>query len=153
MKTINLLTGFFSCLFVTPAMAGGFDILGQPNDALFEPGRYVEFGLGFASPNVGGQITAVGPPFASGDTAPTVPFYNGAFKADINEQFSGAVIVDNPYGRKLEYDGGPLSGLSGKVELIADHRFAALQVHGSFQCLRRTQTAAYGRQHAISRFS
>ncbi len=119
MKTINLATGFFSCLFATPAMAGGFDLLGQPNDVLFEPGRYVEFGLGFGSPNVGGQIIAVGPPFSSGDTAPTVPFYNGAFKADINEQFSGAVIVDNPYGRTLEYDSGPLSGLSGKVESIA----------------------------------
>lgn len=119
MKAINLSTGLFSCLLVTPAMGGGFDLLGQPNEALFETGRYVEFGIGFGSPNVGGQIIAVGPPFASGDTAPSVPFYNGAFKADINEQFSGAVIVDNPYGRRLEYDSGPLSGLSGKVESIA----------------------------------
>jgi len=60
MKAINLLPGFFSCLFVAPAVAGGFDILGQPNDVLFEPGRYIEFGLGFASPSVEGQITAVG---------------------------------------------------------------------------------------------
>ncbi|MGO7213082.1 OmpP1/FadL family transporter [Rhizobium ruizarguesonis] len=119
MKTTTLLTGFVGCLFVTPAMGGGFDILGQPNDVLFEPGRYAEFGLGLGSPNVNGDITAAGPPFASGDTAPTLPFYNGAFKADINEQFSGAVIVDNPYGRKLEYNRGPLSGLSGEVESIA----------------------------------
>jgi long-chain fatty acid transport protein len=119
MKNIILLMGVSSSLLVTPAMGGGFDILGQPNDALFEAGRYVEFGLGFASPDVGGQIIAVGPPFASGDTAPMLPFYTGAFKADINEEFSGAIIVDNPYGRKLEYDGGPLSGLSGKVESIA----------------------------------
>lgn len=119
MKAINLMTGFFSCLFVAPAVAGGFDVLGQPNDVLFEPGRYIEFGLGFASPNVEGQIIAVGPPFASGDTAPTLPFYTGAFKADINEQFSGAVIVDNPYGRNLEYNSGPLSGLTGEVESLA----------------------------------
>jgi len=119
MKIINLLTGFFGCLFVTPAMGGGFDILGQPNDVLFEPGRYVEFGLGLASPSVEGQIIAVGPPFASGDTAPTLPFYIGAFKADINEQFSGAVTIDNPYGRTLEYNSGPLSGLTGEVESLA----------------------------------
>ncbi|OHV81277.1 OmpP1/FadL family transporter [Ensifer sp. LCM 4579] len=119
MKAIYLMTGFFSCLFAAPAVAGGFDILGQPNDVLFEPGRYVEFGLGLASPSVQGQITAVGPPFASGDTAPTLPFYIGAFKADINEQFSGAIIVDNPYGRNLEYDTGPLSGLTGEVESFA----------------------------------
>ena len=78
MKITMLLPGFLSCLFFTPALAGGFDILGQPIDALFETGRYFELGLGIANPQVAGQITAVGPPFYSGDTAPTLPFYTGA---------------------------------------------------------------------------
>ena len=92
-----------------PAFAGGIDRSGQSITPIFEKGRVIQFSIGSVSPNVSGVERVIGFPVdgdASGDVAPTYTLMSGAYKADINEMLSYAVIVDQPFGASVDYPTG-----------------------------------------------
>lgn len=96
------------CLAAGGASAGGIDRSGQSIGALFEQGRYLEFSLTGVSPDLtGDSITAVLPNGSgSGDIAPSYLRFGAAYKADINDQWSYAVILDEPFGADVDYPSG-----------------------------------------------
>jgi len=100
------------CLTAGSAYAGALDRTGQSIDVLFEDGRYVEFSLGYISPEVtgeninpflGGGVTGA----KSGDIGVSNFNFGAAYKADINERLSYAIIIDQPYKAEVDYPTNP----------------------------------------------
>ncbi|MGA9409652.1 MAG: outer membrane protein transport protein [Roseobacter sp.] len=96
------------CLTAGTAYAGALDRTGQSVDVLFEDGRYVEFSLGYVSPDVTGEsITTFGPTLPAGTKSGDIGVSNfnfgAAYKADINEKLSYAIIIDQPYKAEVDY--------------------------------------------------
>ena len=96
------------------ASAGGVERNPQTTAMLFEEGTYVELGYSFVSPDVSGvQIIAAGgaSPLgsASGDVAPSYSYSSLAFRSDITDELSFAVIIDEPIGASVDYAGLGLS--------------------------------------------
>ncbi|MEM6939215.1 MAG: outer membrane protein transport protein [Pseudomonadota bacterium] len=83
--------------------AGGIERTAQSVGVLFEQDRYVEFTFGAASPDVNGIGTAAIGGGTSGDLARSYLQFGAAFKADINETWSYAVIYDQPFGADTAY--------------------------------------------------
>lgn len=96
------------CLATGTAHAGGIDRSGQSIEALFEKGRYAEFSFTGVAPDLTGEsVSAILPTGAgSGDIAPSYFRYGAAYKADINETWSYALIIDEPFGANVEYPAG-----------------------------------------------
>lgn len=92
------------CLAATGAQAGGIDRSGQSIAALFEEGRYLEFSLTGVSPDITGTAIAGGP--SSGNIAPDYLRFGAAYKADINDKLSYALILDEPFGADVDYATG-----------------------------------------------
>ena len=93
---------------------GGVERNPQTTAMLFEEGTYVELGYSFVSPDVSGvQIIAAGgaSPLgsASGDVAPSYSYSSLAFRSDITDELSFAVIIDEPIGASVDYAGLGLS--------------------------------------------
>ncbi|MXU66190.1 OmpP1/FadL family transporter [Oceanomicrobium pacificus] len=98
----------------TSAFAGGLDRSGQSINALFEEGRYLGFGLTYVSPNVSGTDIATLNPLESdsGNIAKSYWAPSLAFKDDINDRLSYALLYDKDYGAEVDYatDGSILLG-------------------------------------------
>lgn len=93
------------------ATAGGIDRSGQNISILFEQGRYLEFSFSHTSPDVSGKDVALPFPGApsggdSGDVAKDFEQYGFAFKDDISDRLSYAVIYDQPFAADIEYGPG-----------------------------------------------
>ena len=86
--------------------AGGIDRSGQSIAALFETGRHIEFSLGSVSPETSGTSIAALGGINSGDLTPSFLQFGAAYKADINDQLSYAIIYDQPFGADVEYPSG-----------------------------------------------
>lgn len=107
--TIGLLA-----LGASPALAGGIERNPQSMNILFQEGRYLEVGATYAAPRISGDA-----PGATGNIARS--FFTGsmAYKADINENLSYAIILDQPFGADVQYPTGTnatLTGATGKVK-------------------------------------
>ena len=94
----------------TVAQAGGLERTPQSPAILFEDGRYFELSFGIVSPDVSG-IDNDGD--ASGDMLATYNNFGAAYKADLNETLSYAIIFDQPYGADVAYPGGTDNILTG----------------------------------------
>lgn len=92
------------------AQAGGIERTAQSVAPLFKEGRYLEFSLSGASPDVSGvQNIDIGPFLAgaeSGDILPSFIQLGAAYKADLNDTWSYALIFDQPFGADIAYPGG-----------------------------------------------
>ena len=113
----SIATGLMA-LVASPALAGGIERSPQSMAILFQEGNYLEFGVTHARPRVSGTTS---PPFGSAPTGNVARrFTTGsfAFKGDINDSLSYAVILDQPFGANALYPtaGTPLDGLSGKID-------------------------------------
>ena len=92
--------------------AGGIDRSGQSITALFESGRYAEFSLGSVSPDTSGvgagprSAVAPTPGANSGNMTDNFLTFGAAYKADINDQLSYAIIYDQPFGADVDYPAG-----------------------------------------------
>jgi long-subunit fatty acid transport protein len=84
---------------------------------LYEPGRYIEFGASFSDPDQSGSGAVIPPippifPVATpldgntGDVFNSYWSYSGAYKADINDRFSYALIFDQPLRADTHYGTG-----------------------------------------------
>jgi len=105
------------------AQAGGFERGGNSVSVLFEKGNYMEFSLGMVQPDVRGNFPPGG---ATGDVAEDYLSLGAAYKRDINDQFSFAVILDQPWGAHVRY---PATFGSG----FADLRSSAISVVGRYK--------------------
>ena len=89
----------------TLVSAGGLDRSGQSISAIFEEGDYAELSFGYIMPDVSG----IGPNAtldglaATGNVAPAYNQLGFAFKTDLNEKFSLALIFDQPFGAAVSY--------------------------------------------------
>lgn len=98
----------------TAAFAGGVERSNQSVGVLFEEGRYLEFGFTTADPKVSGAIG----PFQSGDMTNSFLNFGAAYKADINEEWSYAIILNQPYGADVTYPlvAYPFAGSSAELK-------------------------------------
>lgn len=96
------------------AQAGGIDRSGQGIAPIFEDGNYVEFSFGQVSPSVSGlqvgTIFAPGPVVvspgvsqSSGNMSESYNLPGFAFKTDLTDKLSAAIILDTPYGADVNY--------------------------------------------------
>lgn len=142
-------------LTTTSAAALGLDRSGQSILPLFEDGEnYVELTFGFVDPSISGNDIAAAGGTASGNVAGS--FVNGSFayKRQISDEFSAALIFDQPYGADIEYsDSSPLLGGtfadvdSTAISLIGRYEFAGgFSVHGGlrYQTINADITLAGG---------
>lgn len=115
----NLLTvGAALMLTTTAAYAGGIDRSGQSVGAIFEQGTYVELSYGSVMPSVSGIFSGAQD---SGNATPNYASVGLAFKTDVDEKVSLALIVDQPFGADVNYDtaGYILTGTSANVASTA----------------------------------
>lgn len=109
-------------LTTTAATAGGIDRSGQSVGAIYEDGRYVELSYGMVTPSVSGTFThPLAGELGSGSVAPSYSSVGLAFKTDINDKVSLALIIDQPFGADVDYDtaGYPLTGTAAQVKTVA----------------------------------
>jgi long-chain fatty acid transport protein len=82
------------------ARAGGIDQSGQPVTALFQEGGYAELSVRSVTPDIEGDDAAGIP---SGNVYGSVTSYGAAIKADFGDRWSAALILDQPYGVRVDY--------------------------------------------------
>jgi long-subunit fatty acid transport protein len=125
------------------ATAGGMDRSGQSIGALFEEGTYVELSFGSVSPSVSGVLAGV---LSSGDMGSSFSQIAGAYKTDLSDKVSFALIIDQPFGANVDYGGADagytFAGATASVDTTSvtgilrykfDDRFS---VHGGIRALR-----------------
>jgi long-chain fatty acid transport protein len=84
--------------------AGGIDRSTQSAMILFEQGNYAEFTIGTLAPDVSGQeISPLLGNQSSGSMATDYTLFNGGVKFNMPNGFSGAVILDKPFGADVDY--------------------------------------------------
>lgn len=120
-------TGFVALMLGTaPLMAGGIERAPQSLGPLFEDGNYVELSFGGVDPTVEGTDVAG---FPLGDVAQGYGFAGLAYKHKFTPNFSGAIIIEQPFGADIRYpslsDGGsPVLG--GTLARVDSTTFTAL---------------------------
>lgn len=118
------------------AHAGGFERGGNSVSVLFEKGRYAEFSLGSAKPDVSGTFPVLG---ATGDVAQDYLSFGAAYKADISDTTSVALILDQPWGAHVQYPTAPFGGgfanlRSSAITLAGRYKFNEnFSVHGGLR--------------------
>ncbi|MDU8945021.1 OmpP1/FadL family transporter [Ovoidimarina sediminis] len=125
-------TAAAALLTSTAVHAGGIERSVLNVSPLFEEGRYLEFSFSSVSPDltgVGGFVPAIfGGPFAlTGETNDLLKQYltfGLAYKADINDRLSYALIVNQPYGADTDY--GLPAGTVPDVRAVYGGSFADL---------------------------
>jgi long-chain fatty acid transport protein len=92
-----------AALLATTAIthAGGLDRSGLGISPLFEDGTYAELSFGHVSPTVSGVFPANGA--SSGDMASSFTNIGLAYKQDLTDQFSVALIFETAYGAAVNY--------------------------------------------------
>ncbi len=133
------------------AQAGGIDRSGQSILALFESGRYAEFSLGSVSPDTSGTAVAGLGGFGSGDMTSSFLQLGAAYKADINDRLSYAIIYDQPFGADVDYPTGTGYFAGGSMAELDAHAITGLMrykfennfsVHGGIRVQSIEATAA-----------
>jgi long-subunit fatty acid transport protein len=103
--------GAAAALMTTTAMAtaGGVERNAQTTAMLFEEGTYLELGYTFTNPDVSGTQVLDASPFGapagsrSGTVSPDFSHYSFAFRTDVTEALSFAIIYDEPIGAIVDY--------------------------------------------------
>lgn len=86
----------------TSAMAGGLDRSGQGIGALFQTGNYAELSFGRVSPSITGGVEP-GTGVSYSNVGWKFSQIGAAFKADLSDQLSYAIILDQPFGASVKY--------------------------------------------------
>lgn len=112
-------------LAASASTAHALDRSGQPVNIIFETGNVVEFSFGYAEPTVEGTDLATGAKI--GNASDNFLVWAGGIKYDVNDQWSIALIVDEPYGTDILYPGDPsLSSLGGTTATADSYAVTAL---------------------------
>ncbi len=119
------LGGVSLALTTTTAIAGGLERTIFSPAVLYEEGRYLEFGASVVVPELTGTNGVVAPPFApavtpltgeTGDLLETYATFGAAYKADINDRLSYALILGQPLGADTNY---PVIAPTGPTDVNA----------------------------------
>lgn len=102
----------------TSALAGGVERTNQSVGVIFEKGRYLELGAVYASPSVSGTGGFLTPGAPSGNITENYWGISAAFKDDINDNLSYAIIFDQPFGADITYPTSPyfFNGTSASLD-------------------------------------
>lgn len=139
-----------SALTAGSATAGGIERTAQSTAILFEQGRVAELSLGSVSPSLSG-IDLAGR--STGSVAKDFLSFGFAYKADLNDQLSWAVILDQPFGADVTYpatDSLLLGGTSAKADaraLTALMRYKlgnGFSVHGGLRLQQSSASVSLG---------
>jgi len=118
---IRLLAASMALVASTSAVyAVGLDRSGQPIGVLFETGNHLEFRFGYAKPSVEGEAIPQAGGAAIDNVADTFSIYSLGLKYEINDQWSVAIIGDEPYGSDVLYPGSLFSTVLGGTGATAD---------------------------------
>ncbi|MDO6722514.1 outer membrane protein transport protein [Celeribacter halophilus] len=120
MKNTTLLAASLA-VGATGAYAGGMDRSGMSISPLFEDGTYVELSFGSVSPDVSGTLGV-----SSGDVTPSYTQLSGAYKRDLSDQLSMALIIDQPYGADIDYTDGTGYAIAGSNASVNTTAITAL---------------------------
>jgi long-subunit fatty acid transport protein len=97
----HTMTGVAALLLsASPLLAGGIERAPQSLSALFEEGNYAELSFGGADPTVSGT-DSLG--YDTGDVAQGYGFVGLAYKQQFTPEFSGAIIIEQPFGADMYY--------------------------------------------------
>ena len=86
------------------AQAGGWDRSGQDTSIILKEGNLLEVSSVSVAPKITG--TYLGSTNATGDVAPDYSFTNIAFRTQINDDVSIALIQDEPFGAGVDWKNG-----------------------------------------------
>lgn len=92
------------------AFAGAVDRSGQSTEILYELGNYFRLSYGSVSPDVSGTQVIPLPNFglpaggSSGDATPSYDQLGAAYKHDFENGFEAAIVYDQPFGARIDYD-------------------------------------------------
>lgn len=118
-----LTTASLVALAAGTASAGGIERSLLSVAPLFEDGNYVELTFGYFNPSVSGVGAGPFAGLTSGDMAGDYNDVSLAFKSDLNEQMSIAVILDQPLGADVLYPTAnapyPFAGSNATVDTQA----------------------------------
>lgn len=99
-----LVSSAFALSVAAPSvLAGGVERTSQSVGVLFEEGRYLEFSALGLDPRISGVGGLLSTGVPSGDMAGSQLNFGAAYKADLNETWSYAIIYDQPYGADVFY--------------------------------------------------
>ncbi|MBN2760608.1 MAG: hypothetical protein JXQ79_08920 [Rhodobacteraceae bacterium] len=129
----NVILALTASIAAAPALAGGVERSTQPIAILFEEGRYLEFSGSYARPKVSGTTSALFGSAATGNIANN--FFTGAigYKADLGDNWSYAITVDQPIGADVVYPAGSaLAALGGEIKSTALTAMLRYKFHGGF---------------------
>ncbi len=107
------------------AVAGGLERSSQSMSILFEEGRYLEFGATFGSPSTSGVLGGT----PSGNMTETFLNFGGAYKADLSDTLSYAIIYDQPYGANVFYPLGTGYAFTGSNAEFNSHQLTGVLKH------------------------
>lgn len=113
-------------LMATTALAGGLDRSGQSISALFNDEGSASFSFGTVTPNVTGASAG-----ESYDIGQSYTQFGASYTGQVNDQFGYAVIVDQPFGADIAYNGAPATTLLGGTS--ASLSSEALTILGKYQ--------------------
>ncbi|MCJ8206783.1 outer membrane protein transport protein [Pseudomonas sp. RGM2987] len=103
----------FLYLFPGAVYAGGFDGLALGVSPIFESGTYAELTHHWIRPDIEGTDPAGN---KTGNLVRRLDSTSGAFKFDVNDDFSLALLTDEPYARSPYYREGPAQGLKASYK-------------------------------------
>lgn len=148
------LTTALVALSANASAAGGIDRSGQGISPIFETGRYFELSFGAVNPKVDGTDVLGG---STGNVAADYTQISLAYKFDINDKLSFAMILDQPFGADVLYEptslmlgGTKAEASSTSLSAILRYKFdGGFSVHGGVKADRgdgfiRLSGLAYG---------
>lgn len=123
---------------------------------LFEPGRYMEFSLTYSDPDQSGDggfvpLLLGGPlaiPGSTGDVFDPHTDIGFAYKSDLTDRTSYALIFNQPYGANTTYEGGFYDGTEADLEtqqitaMLAFDATPAVKVYAGLRAQRMEADAA-----------
>ena len=119
------------------AAAAGIERNVLSSRVLFEPGRYAEFSLAYADPDLEGEGGALAPGVPiTGSTGDVLGAFSGlgaAYKADLAGGLSWALIADQPYGSSTDYPDSLFAGTAANIDTVTLTGILAYDVTPAFK--------------------
>ncbi len=127
------------------AFAAGIERNAPSSRVLFEDGRYLEFAMRYVSPDLSGNA---GPGAPTGNLLESYASFGFAYKADLTDRLSYALILDEPWGVDTLYQGGaPYTGVDAELNsreltgILAFDLGERVKVYGGLR-VQQTEAAA-----------